>query len=397
MTVRPGGQEVSPPCLEPCVAPFDTRLRTRVLFGPGRVAELGEVCRELSGRRVVLVTDRTIRHHGHADRAAAAIRAAGLSVTIFEDVEENPTESNVARCAEVFQRAQPDLVVAIGGGSVLDCAKGANFIHTNGGRMADYRGYGKARTPLLPMVLVPTTAGTGSEAQSYALISHDETHEKMACGDPSAAARVAVLDPELTCTCPATVTAAAGLDAIAHAVESYVCTRANPLSRLYAAGAFRLMALAFPRVLDEPHDVALRGAMLLGANWAGTAIEHAMLGAAHAAANPLTAQFGTVHGVAVALMMPHVVRYNGSVVADRYGELLSIAGFDVSQDPAEQLACLLESWRETAGLPTRLRTLGVPRASLPQLAREAAAQWTAQFNPRPADEAAFRALYTEAY
>src|SRR5206468_5266910 len=215
-----------------------------------------------------------------------------------------------------------DSIVAVGGGSSLDCAKGINFVLTNGGTMRDYRGFGKAARPMLPSIGVPTTAGTGSEAQTYALISDSETHAKMACGDPKAAFRIAILDPALTVTQPREVTAIAGYDAISHAVESYVTTRRSDASDLFARDAWRLLEGHYERVLDAPDDRLARGAMLWGAHEAGIAIEQSMLGAAHACANPLTARYGTIHGIAIAVMLPHVVRWNAQHVGNRYAELL---------------------------------------------------------------------------
>jgi len=208
--------------------------------------------------------------------------------------------------------------------------------------MRDYWGFGKASGPMLPSIGIPTTAGTGSEAQSYALISDADTHAKMACGDSKAAFRLTILDPELTVSQPRRVTAVAGYDAISHAVESYVTARNTAISDLFASDAWRLLEAHYERVLREPGDVIARGAMLLGAHEAGIAIDHAMLGAAHACANPLTAHHGTTHGVAIAVMLPHVVRWNAGHVGGRYAELLRLAGHDAVGAPAESLAARLE-------------------------------------------------------
>src|SRR5207249_10078818 len=186
----------------------------------------------------------------------------------------------------------------VGGGSAMDCAKGINFLLTNGGRMADYQGFGKAKKPMLPSIGIPTTAGTGSEAQSFALIADEQTHMKMACGDRKAAFHIAILDPEVTVSQPAKVTAITGVDALSHAVESYVTTRRNPLSQLFAREAWRLLQANFEKVLRRPDNLEARSAMQLGAYLAGSAIETSMLGAAHALANPLTAHYGMTHGIA---------------------------------------------------------------------------------------------------
>src|SRR6185436_5126503 len=221
------------------------------------------------------------------------------------------------------ERLRVDSIVGLGGGSSLDCAKGINFLLTNGGSIGDYRGYGKAATPLLPMIGVPTTAGTGSEAQSYAVVADAATHMKMACGDPSAAARIALLDPELTFTAPRHVTAMAGFDAIAHAVETAVTVRRTPLSDTFSHRAWTLLSHAFERVLLHPADAEARAAMQLGAHFAGMAIEQSMLGAAHACANPLTARYDVPHGLALAILLPHVVRWNAAAAREHYAALLN--------------------------------------------------------------------------
>ena len=219
-----------------------------------------------------------------------------------------------------------DGIVALGGGSSLDAGKGINFLLTNGGAIGDYRGYGKARRPLLPAIGIPTTAGTGSEAQSYAVISDAATHAKMACGDPTAAFRIALLDPSLAATAPRHVTAMAGFDAIAHAVETAVTAKRTPMSDLYSHEAWRLLAGAFERVLLHPADIEARAAMQIGSYFAGVAIEQSMLGAAHACANPVTARYGVAHGLALAILLPTVVRWNASVARDRYNALLGSPG-----------------------------------------------------------------------
>lgn len=250
--------------------------------------------------------------------------------------------------------------------------------------MKDYWGVGKAKGPMLPMVAVPTTAGTGSESQSFALISDAATRQKMACGDKRAACRVAVLDPELTVTQPRAVAAATGIDALSHAVETLVTRRRNPVSRMLSLEAWRLLEPSLERVLGAPGDLEARGRMLLGASLAGAAIESSMLGAAHAAANPLTARFGVVHGHAIGLLLPHVVRFNAPAAGDEYRALA------VS---SEALARRLEDLHAATGLPRRLGDFGVEEGDLQDLARDAARQWTAQFNPRPVAEQDFLEIY----
>jgi alcohol dehydrogenase len=246
---------------------------------------------------------------------------------------------------------------------------------------------------------VPTTAGTGSEAQSYALIADPESHVKMACGDKKAAFRVAILDPLVTVTQPRHVTADTGLDALSHALESYVTSKRNPLSQLFAREAWRLLAANLGPVLNDPNDLEARAAMQLGANLAGSAIEYSMLGATHALANPLTAHHGLAHGLAISLMLPHVVRFNAAAVGPLYCDLAVEAGLQDGDGAraAEAIARRIDALARAAGLPRRLSDCGVSRGILPVLADEAAQQWTGKFNPRPVGYEELLGLYEGAW
>ncbi|HWT01042.1 MAG TPA: iron-containing alcohol dehydrogenase [Pyrinomonadaceae bacterium] len=379
-------------------APFDFQSRTRVVFGDGSLGRLGELARELGFRRSLLVADRGLLDCGYVEEAARLLRTSGVEVEAFHDFESDPDSRMVEAGREFSAGLKIDSIVGLGGGSSLDCAKGINFLLTNGGRMQDYRGYGRTRQPLLPMIGVPTTAGTGSEAQSYALISDAETHAKMACGDASAAFRVAVLDPLLTVSQPRSVTAAAGFDAIAHAVETYVTTRRNPLSELFSREAWRLLEGNYERALAWPTDVGARGAMLLGAHYAGVAIENSMLGATHACANPLSARYSITHGVALALLLPAVVRWNEEAAGARYDELLHLScGDGNSRNEAAGLARRLEELAQAGGFPAKLGAAGVLKSDLELLAEDAAGQWTGRFNPRAFDAAGALEVYECAY
>lgn len=377
---------------------FDLELRTRVICGPGSIGRLGECASELGARRALLITDPGIVAAGHVDRALTSLEAAGIAVTSFTEVRENPTTRDVDACLAIARDCEPDLLVAVGGGSSLDTAKGANFLLTGGGRMEDYWGEGRLGRPMLPLLAVPTTAGTGSEVQSYALIAREDDHQKMACGDPAAAAKVALLDPELIASVPPAVAACTGIDALAHAVETAVTKRRNAVSSLFAHESFRLTLRSLPAVLAGDADLALRGDMQLAAAWAGLAIEHSMLGAAHALANPLTAQHGLPHGQAVGMCLPHVVRFNAQEPgAGRvYARLARVAGLtddDRESEPGELVARRIEVLLDAAGMPPSLAACGVEETDIEALAEEAARQWTAGFNPRPVDAADLAGLY----
>lgn len=350
---------------------FEEVPNREVVFGCGMLMELGQKCNQLGGRNVLIVTDPGIAKTGHPIRAADSILQAECNPFIFDDVHENPTTDDVDRCVAFAKKYKIDLIVGLGGGSSMDTAKGCNFILTNGGEMKDYWGVDKATEPMLPFIAIPTTSGTGSECQSFALIADAKTHAKMACGDKKAAAAIAILDPELTVTQPTAVTSHTGIDAIAHALETAVCKKKTEVSSAYSTAAWRLLNAGFEKVLQSPDDIVSRAQMLLGAAFAGAAIENSMLGIAHSCANPLTAHFGIVHGQAVGVMLPHAVLYNSQdtdceaiyerlhpKLSNRVTELLLVGGMK---------DCLAD--------------LNFDSNKLSQLAEEAAGQWTAQFNP----------------
>jgi alcohol dehydrogenase len=377
---------------------FDFHTPTRVVFGPGTLNRLGELARELGDRRVLLVTDPGLEEAGHPQRAVASLQEAGLEVFLFDGVEQNPTDHHVQCGVEFARPLGVDLIVSVGGGSAMDCAKGINFVLTNGGRMADYKGFGKAAKPMLPSIGIPTTAGTGSEAQSFALIADEETHMKMACGDRKAAFQVAILDPEVTVSQPVKVTAITGIDALSHAIESYVTSSRNQVSQMFARESWQLLEANLETVLRNPGDLDARAAMQLGAFWAGTAIENSMLGVAHACANPLTAHYGLTHGIAIGILLPHVVRFNAPAVGQLYWELAEQAGLTNGDggSAADALAQRITDFLQAAKMPASLTEAGVSDGILPVLAEEASQQWTAWFNPRPVSETDLLRLYEAA-
>ena len=384
------------------LATFDHVQRTRLVFGNGMAARTGELSAELGLKRILIVTDPGIVRAGHVTTVRKSLEAAGLEVIVFDQVIENPTTDCVERCRRLAERAGTDSFLGLGGGSSMDTAKGANFLLTNGGRMQDYWGVGLAKREMLPLIVIPTTAGTGSECQSFALISDIETHNKMACGDPKAAAKIAILDPELTLSLPRNVTSCTGIDAIAHAVETAVTKKRNEKSWMFSKEAFGLLLPNFETVLNQPDNLNARGSMLLGAALAGCAIEASMLGAAHSTANPLTAEYDIVHGQAVGMMLPHVVRFNAELgeASGAYAELATIGKLGqaaTSDEAVERLAKRLTKLLEQADMPVTLRASGVKESMLTNLATEAAGQWTASFNPREVGQAEMESIYRVAF
>lgn len=384
---------------------------TRLEFGVASLGRLPAIAREVIGDavgdrapRVFLVTDRGVLAAGHAPRARDLLAADGFTVEVFAQTHENPDADDVAACRTALGDFDPDLFIALGGGSSIDTAKGCAFVLAGGGTMHDYQGYGKARGTLRPLVAVPTTAGTGSEVQSFALIGRGGgSHAKMACGDAQAAPRVALLDPALTLTMPTFVTVCTGLDTLVHAVETAVTTARNEQSGACSQHAFELVNRHFPRVIEGPEDLEARTGMMLAAAQAGFAIEGSMLGAAHSMANPLTAHHDIPHGLAVGLMLPGVMRFNrvDSRASGLYAGLArstGVCGAVGEGDAVDALIARVDDLVEVA-----LRAIGSERAlaavaagEVGGLAEEAAGQWTAQFNPRPIGRDDFEQLYRQA-
>ena len=366
---------------------FDFQPTTRVVFGENALSMLGILVKELGAHDVLVVTDPGVAEAGIVKKAVDYLTQESINGAVFKDVGENPTTTHVANGVQFANNLeQLDLIVGLGGGSAMDCAKGINFILTNGGKMEDYWGMDKVTKPMLPSIGIPTTAGTGSEAQSFALIAQEKSHVKMACGDKKAQFRTVILDPVLTASVPQKVIASSGIDAISHALESHVTTRRNPVSQLFSREAWRLLENGFGAAISDPTNLEAQSQMLLGAHFAGIAIENSMLGAAHACANPLTANYGITHGIAVGLMLPHVIEFNSQIVGEYYQELHPLSLSD--------RVCELKT---TANLPSMLRDFEIDEGDLLKLAEEAANEWTGKFNPRPVNKSELLQLYESAY
>lgn len=373
-----------------------------IIFGNGTSNRVGKIAKKF-GQHALLVTDSGLSSVGHPQKIQKILEAANLKVTLFDESIENPTESSVQSCVQVAERSEVDLIIGLGGGSSMDTAKGCNFILSNGGKMSDFWGVDKATRPMYPLIAIPTTAGTGSECQSFALISNDISHMKMACGDKKALPRVTLLDPELTLSQPNSVTACTGVDALSHALESMVTSKRNKKSHHHAQLAFQLIQEFLPLVLKDPKDLNSRGQVLLGASHAGAAIERSMLGAAHSMANPLTANRGIVHGVAVGIVLPEVMKFNKIDLGTNsiYAELARDSGLASMDCPDEEASGLLiekvYSILKLAKIPSFLNDLGFSPSDIPSLALGASEQWTANFNPRPVSRDDFESIYSNLF
>ena len=368
--------------------PFSANLGQELVFGSKSLSRIGSIAQKMHVDKILLITDQGICQAGHLETVKSSLCDSDIESVVFDKVQENPSSYSVEETAKTVSGELFDLIVAIGGGSVMDTAKAVNFLLTNGGRIKDYKGYGKAHNPMLPSIGVPTTAGTGSEAQSYAVVTCSSDNIKIACGDSKARFNTVILDPHLLETVPRDVVASTTLDALSHAVESLVSRNSHPISRMYSCWSWKLLEKSCEKVAKRGNQRDL-GQMIIGSYLAGMAVELSMLGAAHACANPLTSRYPIRHGVAVSLILPQVIIFNGRKVSSRY-QLLE--GVD-SNFPVETLATRLETLRMHFGLPKSLSELGVSMSSIAEMAEEAEGQWTGQFNPIPLTAEAAVGIY----
>lgn len=372
-----------------------------ILFEAGASRKIDGLVANYGARRVMLVTDRGVRGAGLTRDAEAALAAAGIAVTVFEDVVADPPSHVVERAAEACRSNEVELVLSIGGGSALDTAKLVAYLAKTPDRLDDIYGVGLAKGGRLPLLLAPTTAGTGSEVTPIAIVTTPTT-EKKGVVSPVLIPDWAILDPELTLGLPPAVTAATGIDAMVHAIEAYTSRhKKNPLSDALAREALRLLGGNLLAACRDGRDRAAREAMLLGAMLAGQAFANAPVAAVHALAYPLGGHYHVPHGLSNALMLGSVLRFNARAAAPLYAELdtvLNGPGAGGAEERALHFVDSMQRLMDGSGAPRRLRDVGVTDNSLAMLAADAMKQTRLLVNnPVEVTEADALALYREAF
>ncbi|MCE4068204.1 MULTISPECIES: iron-containing alcohol dehydrogenase [Pseudomonas] len=383
--------------------PFSFATTAQILCESVSAARLGELCRERGAQRVLIVTDPGITRLNMLDGVLPGFAQAGVAVEVFDQVVADPPESVVLEAAEQARKMAAQLVIGYGGGSSMDVAKlVALLAHPSASQgLKDLFGVGNARGPRLPLIQVPTTAGTGSEVTPIAIVTTGET-TKMGVVSPHLLPDLAVLDADLTLGLPPAVTAATGIDAMVHAIEAYTSKlKKNPLSDLLAREGLRLLALNLDEAVHNGSNREARQAMLLGACLAGQAFANAPVAAVHALAYPLGGHFHIPHGLSNALVLPEVIRFNAPNAAPLYAELAPLLlgeRLRSDADRTEQFIAELADLSPRSGLPSRLRDAGVPEASLPRLAADAMLQQRLLVNnPREVSESDALAIYRAAF
>lgn len=358
---------------------------TRICFGLGCREKLPDLAGQL-GKRPVLVSDRALQR---LESVTGLVRLLGPDTKTFFDVDPNPTVASVDALAQLICEGQCDVVVAVGGGSSLDCAKVAGAIAVQGGTARQYHSEGRildARR--LPLVAVPTTAGTGSEVTPIAVLDDTEKNVKAPIGHPSLFPTVALIDPSLSVTMPALVTACTGLDALAHAIEGYWSKNHQPICDLMACEAMPLVFRHLRTAFNEPGNLAAREGMCMAALLGGLAFQLPKNAAVHACSFPLSSRYHLPHGAACAMTLDHFIRFNAAALGDRGMKLARAAGFDDLPAMADAVAAL----KQAVGLPTRLRDAGVAPADLDWLV-EASFHPLMNNNPRPVSPPELRSFY----
>ncbi len=381
---------------------FTFNTAASIVSGSGAVAQLGALARQRLGEQVMIVTDKGVIAAGLLKPALASLQAAGIEPVIFDAVTADPPEAIVLAAVQQAQQMKATGIIGFGGGSPMDVAKLVALLAAGRETLAECYGVGNAKGPRLPLVLVPTTAGTGSEVTPISIITTG-AHTKMGVVSPVILPDLALLDADLTLSVPPAVTAATGIDAMVHAIEAYTSGNANnnPLSRMLAKEALRLLGGAIRTAVATGSDKAARRDMLLGAMLAGQAFANSPVAAVHALAYPLGGHYGLPHGLTNALVLPAVLRFNAPAAAQGYAELAPILFPDLTGSAPAIAAAFADRMAALAlelGLPPRLRDVKVPEGDLPMLAEDAMKQTRLLVNnPRPLELADALSIYRAAY
>ncbi|MFP1628518.1 iron-containing alcohol dehydrogenase [Streptomyces sp. 5K101] len=371
-----------------------------VVFGPGSLTELGHCALRLGGRRPFLVTDPGLIEAGWVDEAVAHLRRVGLRPVVWHEVTPNPKDHEIEAGFGQYAESGCDVIVGVGGGSVIDAAKGVAILSSNGGRILDYEGVDRVVQPIPPTVMVPSTSGTGADVSQFAIVTDTTEHVKVTIVSRTLVPEISVIDPRLLITMPDWLNAATGLDALTHAIEAFVSRAHNPLTDIHALHAVKLITGNLVRTQVHPKDFGARLAMAQAALEAGMAFTNAILGATHAMSHQVGGLLDAPHGVVNGVLLPHVIRFNAQVWPERFVALGEAAGLPVAGVPpyevAMRLAELVRALADDVGVPKGLASLGVAEADVPVLSRTTLKDACMATNPRGADVHDVEVLFREA-
>jgi len=378
------------------VKTYSYQLPTRIEFGNGVSKQVGAEARALGATRAMIVTDPGVRSAGIVDPILASLASVGIETVVFDGVAANPRDTDVDEAGRVAVAEHVDLIVAVGGGSPMDTAKGAGVIQTHGGRITDWEGWSIVTKPITPLITIPTTSGTGSEVSFWAVITDTSRHYKMSVASPLIAARVALLDPELTLSLPRRLTASTGMDALSHSVEAYTAAIGCPLADAFAVAGIEACGRSLRRACADGSDLEARYGMMYASMTGLLAVGGSDVAGVHCMGEAIGGLYDTPHGEAMAIYLPAVTEYNLSAAPEKYANVARLLGEDVEGLPAEHAARsavdALRKLNADLGIPSAAE-VGVMRADFGRLAKAAAINLSAGSNPRPAGEEEYYRLF----
>lgn len=387
--------------------PSDARLRLakfhapEIVFGNDSLPEAAHAAVRLGARRPFVVTDPGLLAAGWPDELFGQLCAAGLTPRVWYGITPNPKDHEIEAGFQRYAAEGCDVVLGIGGGSVIDAAKGVALLAANGGRILDYEGVDKVANPIPPLVMLPSTSGTGADVSQFCIVTDTERLTKITIIGRALVPDVSVVDPRLLTTMPDELNAATGLDALTHGIEAFVSLAHSPLTDTHALQAVALVSGNLAHTMDRPADTEARTCMAQAALEAGLAFTNAILGAAHAMSHQVGGLLDLPHGVVNGVLLPHVIRYNGAAEPERFVSIAQAMGLPVApgqpgEEAAEMVADEVRRLADDVGVPKGLASLGVSETDVPRLARFTLADACLSTNPRPADVADIEALFRAA-
>ncbi|MEH7652683.1 iron-containing alcohol dehydrogenase [Bacillus safensis] len=366
--------------------PYTYFMPTRVECGNGISNKTGEMISELGINRVLIVTDKGIRSANLLDGIEKSLQAVNLEYEIYDEIEPNPSDDTIHKGTNYLKQHKSEAVLAVGGGSSIDTAKGIAAMATNPGHIFDYEGVGKITIPPLPIIAIPTTSGTGSEVTASTVVTNKDTLFKLAVISPKLFPILSILDPALTLHLPQGITAATGMDALTHAIESYTSKSANPVSQGFAIQAIKMIGENLTKAYFVGTDIESREKMLVGSMIAGVAFSQSLLGNVHAISHTFGGVFNIPHGIANAALLPFVMKYNLPACAEQYKDIAIALGVDVSglstRLAAEKAIEIVIQMNQSMNIPPNIKDLGVSLDYLPKLVTDSMRSGNVLRNPR---------------
>ena len=379
---------------------FSFTIPQNIVVGAGSLKRLPELAKNLKKSKAYIISGPHLEKIGMVDKCREALKAAGIESDACTQTEGNPSTDTVAKAANGFKSSKANFIVAFGGGSPLDVAKAVAVIASYGGNITDYEGGGKVLGPVVPMIAIPTTAGTGSEVTAFSVITDHSRNYKLTVVSNYLLPAYAILDPELITTVPKSTAAACGIDAMVHALEAFISKAASPFSDLFAKEALRLIGTSIRDYVSDRSNLAACESMLIGSLFAGIAFSHARLGDVHAMSHPVSAYFDVAHGVANAVLLPTVVDYNMTYANEKYKYIYDcICEKPLSDDTftPEMLAAEIRVLNDELGIPSSLSEVGVDSSLFDKMADDAMKSGNILVNPRPTTKKDILALYAQAF